>query len=206
LIRNPKGFAWKEKKDYYRLHDSLPWPAGQPGRGHYRALVDLMGHRHLGGKTLLYLIDGLYGGYYWEGTPFKWNMPPFNGDWPSSLFASQDPVAIDSVAYDFLEQEWPDVVSGGSGDPDSLQGGAQDYLHEAAMADNPPSGTFYDPEGDGTAMGSLGVHEHWNNPVDKQYSRNLKTGNGIELISSDPSLTVRPNKGFNMYIIYLLLH
>ena len=24
--------------------------------------------------------------------------------------------------------------------------------------------------------------EHWNNPVDKQYSRNLGTGNGIELI------------------------
>ena len=29
----------------------------------------------------------------------------------------------------------------------------------------------------------LGVHEHWNNPVDKQYSRNLGTGNGIELVS-----------------------
>lgn len=30
---------------------------------------------------------------------------------------------------------------------------------------------------------SLGVHEHWNNATDKQYSRNLGTGNGIELIS-----------------------
>jgi hypothetical protein len=28
----------------------------------------------------------------------------------------------------------------------------------------------------------LGVHEHWNNPQDKQYSRNLGTGDGIELI------------------------
>jgi len=26
------------------------------------------------------------------------------------------------------------------------------------------------------------VHEHWNNPVDKQYSRNLGTGDGIELV------------------------
>jgi hypothetical protein len=59
-------------------------------------------------------------------------------------------------------------------------------LHEAALADNPPSGTFYDPEDDGTAMASLGVHEHWNNPADKQYSRNLGIGAGIELISSDP--------------------
>jgi len=29
---------------------------------------------------------------------------------------------------------------------------------------------------------SLGVHEHWNNATDKQYSRNLKTWGGIELI------------------------
>jgi len=28
----------------------------------------------------------------------------------------------------------------------------------------------------------MGVHEHWNNPVDKQYSRNLGTGDGIELV------------------------
>jgi len=26
------------------------------------------------------------------------------------------------------------------------------------------------------------VHEHWNNPADKQYSRNLGTGNGIEML------------------------
>ena len=31
-------------------------------------------------------------------------------------------------------------------------------------------------------MESLGVHEHWNNSTDKQYSRNLGTGEGIELI------------------------
>jgi hypothetical protein len=50
------------------------------------------------------------------------------------------------------------------------------------LADNPPSGTTYDPEGDGTLLASLGVHEHWNNPVDRQYSRNLGTGDGIELV------------------------
>ena len=31
-------------------------------------------------------------------------------------------------------------------------------------------------------LASLGVHEHWNNPADRQYSRNLGTGDGIELI------------------------
>lgn len=31
-------------------------------------------------------------------------------------------------------------------------------------------------------MASLGVHEHWNNPTQKQYTRNLGTGNGVELM------------------------
>jgi len=150
-----------------------------PGRNHYRNLVDLMGHEGIGGKTLLYLVDALYGGKDWDGTPYKWNMAPFSGDWPSSLFASQDPVALDSVGFDFLLAEWPTEVS-------VYDGLAQDYLHEASQANSPPSGTFYDPEGDATAMASLGVHEHWNSAAGKQYTRNLGTGAGIELISSEP--------------------
>jgi len=191
LIRTPTGWEWGEAKDYYDLHSSLPMGYYRPGRGHYRATVDLIGDRDLGGKTLLYLVDGLYGGYYYEGTPYKWKIPPFNGDWPSSLLASQDPVAIDSVAYDFLFAEWPRVVTDGQRSPGSLDGGAQDYLHEAALADDPPSGTFYDPEGDGTRLPSQGVHEHWNSPVDKQYSGNRARGLGIELISSAPPPTLR---------------
>ena len=155
---------------YYDLHDSL---AGtNPDDGQYRALVDIMGHPHMGGKTLLYMLDGLYGGYYWDGTAYKFQTEPFNNDWPSSIFVSQDPVAIDSVGLDILWEEWPHVVR---------IGGVADYLHEAAMAENPPSGTLYDPNGDGIGIGSLGVHEHWNNPIDKQYSGNLGIGNGIEL-------------------------
>jgi hypothetical protein len=172
------------------MHYSLP-NAGQnppwsPGTGHYRALVDLMGHSELGGKTLLHLIDGLYGGYYWEAHPYKWHSWPFNGDWPSSILASQDPVAIDSVGYDFVNAEWPDVVRYGRAPAPryDMHGGAEDYLHEAALAGDPPSGTFYDPDhhGDVAALDSLGVHEHWNNPIQKQYSRNLGTGEGIELV------------------------
>jgi len=60
--------------------------------------------------------------------------------------------------------------------------GVQDYLHQAADPANWAKGIVYDPEHDGTALTSLGVHEHWNNATDKQYSRNLKTGNGIELV------------------------
>ncbi|RPI06640.1 MAG: T9SS C-terminal target domain-containing protein [Ignavibacteriae bacterium] len=84
---------------------------------------------------------------------------------------SQDFVAIESVMLDFLRSAG--VVPAGT--PDN-------YLHEAAQANHPPSGTVYDPENDGIPLQSLGVHEHWNNSTDKQYSRNLGTGNGIELI------------------------
>jgi hypothetical protein len=78
----------------------------------------------------------------------------------------------------------------------------QDYLHEAALAGDPASGTCYDPEDDGTCMSSLGVHEHWNNEVDKQYSRNMGIGDGIELsyIASDPNLDT-----FELFIPFLVV-
>lgn len=201
LIRMPSGYLRPEPPrlptqgnypGYYDMHLSLPNAGWSPGVARYRALVDLMGHHELGGKTLLYLVDGLFAGYYWDSHPYTWNMPPFDGDWPSSLLASQDPVAIDSVGYDFLNTEWPDVVRYGHapGASYDMKGGAEDYLHEAALANDPCSGTFYDPDhaGDVRRLDSLGVHEHWNNPVDKQYSRNLGTGEGIELVllHSDP--------------------
>jgi hypothetical protein len=148
-------------------------------------LVDLLGHDQLGGQTLLYLIDGLYSCVHPEDwVPRRWDFPPFSGDWTSSLFASQDPLAIESVCFDFMQEE---------GDPRQYpqMPGVDDYLHEAALADNPPSGTFYDPdhEGDIQRLSSLGVHEHWNNSTDKRYSRNLGTGNGIELLMRGPSTT-----------------
>ena len=102
-------------------------------------------------------------------------MAPFNGDWTSSLFASQDAVAIDSVGYDFLRSEWDDAPR---------KSGTNDYLIEAAKAESPPSGSFYDPDHEANAkrLASLGVYENWNNPKDMQYSRNLGTGEGIELV------------------------
>jgi hypothetical protein len=54
-------------------------------------------------------------------------------------------------------------------------------LREAALANDPPSKTFYDPERNGTRSRSLGVFEHWNNVAEKKYSRNLGKTSGIEL-------------------------
>lgn len=142
--------------------------------GTYNALVDLMGHKDLGGKTLLYLIDALYAAPHQSQRPEKWQSPPFSGHWTASLFASQDPVALESVMVDFSAAE-PTAVR--------MVGAVDNYLHEAALAHEPPSGARYDPEGDGTPLESLGVHEHWNNPQQRQYSRNLGSGPGIELIT-----------------------
>jgi gluconolactonase len=167
-------FRAPPEKGYYDLHKS----AFSKGSGEYRNLVDLMGHAHIGGKTMLYLLDGLYSGVHpTDRVPRKWSSRPFADDWTSSLFASQDPVAIDSVGVDFLQAEPTTQRAAG-------MAGTDDYLHEAALADQPPSGTFYDPDhaAPTVRLASLGVHEHWNNARDKKYSRNLGKNEGIELV------------------------
>jgi hypothetical protein len=156
------------------LHDSITTPSRAMGT--YNSMVDLMGHKDLGGKTVLYLIDALYAAPHQNQGLQRWQMPPFNGQWTCSVFASQDPVAVESVIVDFFGAEKTSAY---------MIGAVDNYLHEAAMANDPPSKTRYDPEGDGTILGSLGVHEHWNDPGKRQYSRNLGTGKGIELVTGE---------------------
>jgi len=191
--------------DAWHLHASLPVPDAheedKPPNGEYgvyRCFVDIMGHKDLGGKTILYLIDGLWGSTNWGHPPIKWRMVPFgdggttmaNADYPNSLFLSQDPVAVQSVCFDFLYEEF-DLDHPTEGDPSTSHkgpfphfAGTDDFLHQAADPENWPPDIEYDPENDGSVLGNLGVHEHWNNATDKQYSKNLGIGNGIELIST----------------------
>ena len=61
----------------------------------------------------------------------------------------------------------------------------EDYIYQAADSAYWPADIRYDPENDGNHLGSLGVCEHWNNAEERKYSRNLQTGNGIELIRAD---------------------
>ena len=147
--------------------------------GAYNGLVDMNGHPDVGGKTVLYLIDGLYATQHNEfrlAEVCKWDSAPFNGNWTSSVFASQDGVAIDSVALDFLRSE-PTLKT-------IVTGAVDNYLHEMAEAHQPPSKTVYDPAKSGKVLASMGVHEHWNNATDKKYSRNLGSkGTGIELVN-----------------------
>jgi hypothetical protein len=162
------------ENDWRKNAHSKGFNQNKQGLHTYSVYTDYMGHKDLGGKTMLFLIDGIYSNKFVNQTPaFKWSLAPFNGNWPCSLFASQDGVAVDAVVLDFALAEWPDA-------PDMMY--SDYYLNECALVENPPSGTIYDPEQDGTRLTSLGASEHWNNSTDKKYSRNLKSGNGIELI------------------------
>jgi len=163
---------------YFKEGDTIYTYAERP-MGSYNPLVDMMGFKDLGGKTLLFMIDALYGVQSERVSvtaSSKWKSAPFSNDWTSSLFLSQDDVALESVGLDFFRAEQAVNTN-----YTLTYGSVDNYLHEASQANNPPSGTFYHPNGDTVRLQSLGVHEHWNNATDKQYTRNLKTGNGIEL-------------------------
>ena len=163
-------------------------PANSRGSGKYRHTVDYMGHKQTGGKGLIYIVDGIWGGESWQGWIKKFKSAPFNNDYPNSLFISQDPVALESVCYDVLFEEY--VEDDTKQDyPIRYKFEIADYLSQCASSDFWPDGIIYDPEGDGTPIGSLGVFEHWNNPADRQYSRNLGTGDGIELLFLKSSAT-----------------
>ncbi len=175
------------------------------GYGKYRVLVDIMSHPLLGKKNLVYIMDAMWSTDRELGTPLKWQLAPFNNDWTSSLFASFDPVAIESGAYDFLRSEY--TVARGAGTYIQMDG-VDDYLHQAADSANWPRGVRYDSDHSHSYFASLGVHEHWDNATDMKYSRNLGTGNGIELVSiqQDPNAIVNydlaPSKSFELYQNY----
>jgi hypothetical protein len=140
--------------------------------------TDLLASDELGGKTLLYIGDGLYGTLNDQRAIYRFLMYPFNDDWTNSLFFSQDPVAIDSVMYDFLHTEGPIPIEG-----------SQNYIHQAAV----PDSNTYDPEGDGTYVSeSLGVHEHWDVNVDIFLSDRYSgvDGDGIDFIAIGEEQTV----------------
>ena len=157
--------------------------------GAYSPLTDLMANEQLGGKTVLYMLDALIcatseGASITEETA-RWQQAPFDGNYTSSVFVSQDPVAIDSVGADFLINE-PAVTEHNGVLKDNPN--VENYLHEAGLVHQAPSETVYE-NGNGEAVTNLGVHEHWNNSVEKKYSRNLGKEEGIELVSIVKEIT-----------------
>ncbi len=152
---------------YHQLSFTLGNPAPQ---------TDLFAHEHIGGKIVLYIGDGIFATPYDHRIIGKFQMHPFNNDWTNSLYFSQDPVALDSVMFDFLHTEGTNPVEG-----------SQNYLHQSAE----PPANVYDPENDGIYLSdSLGVHEHWNKTKDifskERYSGPLNNGIDYVSIVSEP--------------------
>ncbi len=179
--KNHFGSVWGFEFNKFHpatLHKFALWDYPNPNKlNDPHSAPVLLGHKLLNSKTFLYLADGLYTAVNQTG-PVK-RMSAFKNDWFSSLLMSQDPVALESVVYDFISSE-PNLYNGNP----SFNGNQDNQFQECALAGNPPSGTKYDPENDGSGLQSLGVHEHWNNATERKYSGNMGNKKGIELISS----------------------
>jgi hypothetical protein len=163
----------------------------QGGTPHaYSPIVDLSASPNLGAKTIFYFLDGLYCArrhmsypLHFPNAPFLNRTEPYeNTDWPASILASLDGVAIDSVGLDILFSQTKNNVDEKGIPRILIRENAEDYLMEEALAEHPPSGTVY--RQGGKAVESLGVFEHWDSEETRQYSRNKdpKNGEGIELL------------------------
>jgi hypothetical protein len=95
------------------------WPAGQYFRNDWNALVDLNRVSHIRNKTVLTIGEGIFTGDRYNSPPLR--MQTFGNQIPNSYFFSTDPVAIDSVMFDFLAAEW------------QFAAGADNYLRLAAQ-------------------------------------------------------------------------
>ena len=156
----------------------------------YSPIVDLAASPNLGAKTILFVLDGLYCGRKWQSYPQHFPNPPFNNrsepyensDWPASVLASMDGVALDSVGLDILFAQTKNNNDAQGRPRILIRANADDYLFEMAGPDHAPSGTAYSQGGQ--VVTSLGVHERWDSDVTRRYSRNLDPakGKGIELI------------------------
>lgn len=185
---NTNGTSWQLHAGLMNNDNKEPIRTGYKK---YRVFVDLMASKYLGGNTLIYFMDALWSTSHEHQLPQKFRSAPFKNDWSSSLLFSLDHVAIESVCLDILQKEFTEEDL--NSDPPRYiyvqWDGIDDYLHQAASSEWWPDGIIYDPDETDIPISSLGVHEHWNNADSMEYSRNLGTGDGIELIKLFEAIT-----------------
>jgi hypothetical protein len=77
---------------------------GSEYQSNINPIVNINNNLHIRDKTVLIVGDALYGGWRSNNTPpERWDS--FSDDSPNMLFFAGDPVAIDSVMFDYLDRE-----------------------------------------------------------------------------------------------------
>lgn len=150
-------------KNFYGINGLKPiWFENDGKHPGLSALTNYMTNENFGGKTVLWVMDAMYPTRDVGGVPDKkWAEAPFNGRPASSFIMSLDGVAEESVSLDFFYQHYSDEISNNGG-----MNNAEAYMIAAAQA-------------------NVGVHEHWNNNIDRKYTKNINPQaiSGIELVN-----------------------
>ncbi len=158
---NGQGITFGSK-NFYGINGIKPvWSDNEGKHPSISALTNYLTNANFGGKTILWAMDAMYPNKNLDGTPdSKWTDAPFNGRPASSFIMSLDGVAEESVSLDFFFQHYADEINANGG-----LSNAEGYLINAAEA-------------------NAGVHEHWNNNLDRKYTKNLNPSAsvGIELV------------------------
>ena len=94
----PSANQWTERQ---RLHPYIYPNSSDPPKN---TLADIGNNYHIRRKTRLILGDGLFGhSRNYGGPPGIWSI--FGNDDPKILFFGVDPIAADSVMYDYIQEE-----------------------------------------------------------------------------------------------------
>ncbi len=161
-----QGITFGSKNFYGNTGIKSPWTENGNKHPGTSAMTEWMVNPHFGGKTVLWAMDAMYPARDLNGAPADgWDGYPFNGKAAGSFIMSLDGVAEESVSLDFFIQYHKDKLDENGGIEN-----AEEYIVAAAEK-------------------GAGVHEHWNNTIDRQYSGNLG-GNGIELMYIDATQPV----------------
>jgi len=129
-------------------------------------LGDINDNPHIRDKTRLVIGDALFGHplQNYAVPPQRWEI--FGNDSPNTLFFGVDPIAIESVMLDFLNEE---LIRLGKAPRN------HDYLHYAASL-------------------GLGIHEHWDDFSTKKYDKidYIDINASETVVSFDPSPPLNP--------------
>ena len=141
-LKNHYGSVSFKSHSRAQMHDHAD-PYGSDYDPDRQPIGDISNNPHIRDKTRLIIGDSLYGHpeTNWGAPPIPWLT--FNNDSPDMLFFGVDPIAVESVMLDWMNEE-------------AARRGYFAKIHHAEL--------HYSDE-----VLALGVHEHWNSFEDRHY-------------------------------------